>query len=115
MRIFAAETWTHDELKEQIHGADRRSLVVSAADSKSEVIAAFGTVLEFPADAEADLDGLNDALHDLGDAAEDAPVTIIWEVSAEFRTRRAFGLVCETLQDAESYAGQDLAIIAVCL
>ena len=38
---------------------------------------------------------------------------MIWQVPAAYRTDRSFGVVCEILQDAERYAGRDLAVIAV--
>jgi hypothetical protein len=40
---------------------------------------------------------------------------VIWEVPAAFRGDRSFGIICEILQDAEAYAGKDLAVIAVLL
>jgi hypothetical protein len=40
---------------------------------------------------------------------------VIWQVPAAFRGDRSFGVICEILQDAESYAGKDLAVIAVLL
>jgi hypothetical protein len=64
------------------------------------------------------LDALNDSLHDFADASSDAgaePLTVIWEVPAAFRGDRSFGIICEILQDAEAYAGKDLAVIAVLL
>ena len=65
-----------------------------------------------------DLDALNDSLHDFADAVADdgqAPITFIWQVPAAFRADRSFGVICEILQDAERYAGKNLAVIAVCL
>ncbi|HEX9228155.1 MAG TPA: barnase inhibitor, partial [Arthrobacter sp.] len=44
-----------------------------------------------------------------------APITFIWEVPAAFRADRSFGVICEVLQDAERYAGENLAVTAVCL
>jgi hypothetical protein len=64
------------------------------------------------------LDALNDSQHDFADAITDvgrAPVTFIWEVPAVFRSDRSFGVICEILQDAERYAGKNLAVITVCL
>ena len=64
------------------------------------------------------LDALNDSLHDFADAVSDdgqEPVTFIWQVPAAFRADRSFGIICEILQDAESYAGKNLSVIAVCL
>ena len=40
---------------------------------------------------------------------------MIWQVPAAFRGERSFGVVCEILQDAETYAGKDFAVIAVML
>ncbi|CAH0326999.1 hypothetical protein SRABI128_05698 [Microbacterium sp. Bi128] len=45
----------------------------------------------------------------------EAPVTFIWQVPAALRADRSFGVICETLQDAEGYAGKSLDVIAVCL
>jgi hypothetical protein len=36
-------------------------------------------------------------------------------VPAVFRSDRSFGIICEILQDAESYAGKSLSVITVCL
>jgi hypothetical protein len=36
-------------------------------------------------------------------------------VAAPFRSDRSFGIICEILQDAERYAGKDLAVTAVML
>jgi RNAse (barnase) inhibitor barstar len=118
MRIFSADTWTLEELRAQADDAGRRALVVPAADTKKAVLQAFGTALEFPGHYGANLDALNDSLHDFADAVgENAqpPVTVIWQVPAVFRADRSFGIICEILQDAERYAGKDLIVIAVCL
>ncbi|KRE81522.1 barstar family protein [Arthrobacter sp. Soil763] len=117
MKIFAADTWTLEELRDQAHDAGRRVLIIPAAESKKSVLAAFGDVLEFPEHYGINLDALNDALHDFADAAADdgRPATVIWQVPPTFRSDRAFGLICEILQDAESYAGTDLTVITVCL
>jgi len=118
MKLFSADTWTLEELRAQIHDAGRRVLVIPAADSKNAVLRAFGVALAFPEHYGVNLDALNDSLHDYADAAAEdgqAPVTLIWEVSADFRAARSFGIICEILQDAESYAGHDLAVVAVCL
>ena len=45
----------------------------------------------------------------------EAPVTFIWQVPAALRADHSFAVICETLQDAEGYAGQSLDVIAVCL
>ena len=58
-------------------------------------------------------DGVDRVVETLEDGQR--PVTVIWQVPAVFRGDRAFGIVCEILQDAERYAGQDLNVIAVCL
>jgi hypothetical protein len=42
-------------------------------------------------------------------------VTVLWQVAAPFRSDRSFGIICEILQDAERYAGKDLAVTAVML
>ena len=118
MKIYSADTWTLEELQAQVHDAGRRALIIPAADSKKSVLAAFGDVLDFPEHYGVNLDALNDSLHDFADAASDdgqGPVTVIWQVPAAFRADRAFGIICEILQDAESYAGKALRVIAVCL
>ncbi|MBT2520713.1 barstar family protein [Arthrobacter sp. ISL-28] len=118
MKIYSADTCTLDELRDQVAEAGRRSLVVPAADSKKEVLARFGEVLAFPEHYGVNLDALNDSLHDFADAIADngqEPLTVIWQVPAVFRSDRSFGIICEILQDAESYAGQDLRVIAVFL
>lgn len=118
MKIFSADTWTIDELRAQADDAGRRTLVIPAADTKRAVLETFGEALDIPEYDAVDLDDLNDSLHDFADALAkngNKPVTVIWQVPAAFRTDRAFGIICETLQDAESYAGKDLAVVAVCL
>lgn len=118
MKIYSADTWTIDELKAQADDAGRRFLVIPAADTKRAVLATFGEALDLPEYDALDLDDLNDSLHDFADAVAEngnKPVTVIWQVPASFRTDRFFGIICETLQDAESYAGKDLAVITVCL
>lgn len=118
MKIYSADTWTLEELQAQLHDAGRRVLVIPAAESKKAVLAAFGDVLEFPEHYGVNLDALNDSLHDFADAASDdgsGPLTVIWQAPAVFRADRAFGVICEILQDAESYAGKDLNVITVCL
>lgn len=118
MKIFSADTWTIDELKDQVDDAGRRSVVVPAADTRPAVLETFREILDFPEEDGVDLDALNDSLHDFADAVTDdgqLPVTFIWQVPAGFRADRSFGVICETLQDAEAYAGKSLAVIAVCL
>lgn len=118
MKIYSAETWTIEELTEQLDGAGRRTVVVPTAGTKQAVLESFREVLEFPEDDGVDLDALHDALHDVADAVTDdgeTPVTVIWQVPATLRADRSFGVICETLQDAESYAGKSLDVIAVCL
>ena len=118
MRIFSADTWTLEELRAQVLDAGRRPLVIPAADSKKAVLQTFGEALDFPEHYGVNLDALNDSLNDFADAvAQDgqAPVTVIWQVPAAFRADRSFGIICEILQDAERYAGNDLNVIAVCL
>src|SRR6476661_3319181 len=118
MKIFSADTWTLEELRAQVHDAGRRALVIPAADSKKAVLQTFGEALDFPEHYGVNLDALNDSLHDFADAISDdgqEPLTLIWQVPAAFRTDRSFGVICEILQDAESYAGQDLSVIAVFL
>ena len=105
-------------MRDQVADAGRRSLVIPAADSKKAVLATFGEALDFPEHYGVNLDALNDSLHDFADAISDdgqEPLTLIWQVPAAFRTDRSFGVICEILQDAESYAGQDLSVIAVFL
>ncbi|WP_406634015.1 barstar family protein [Pseudarthrobacter quantipunctorum] len=118
MKIYSGDTWTLEELQEQVADAGRRSLVVSAADSRKAVLEAFGEVLDFPEHYGVNLDALNDSLHDFADSITDngnPPVTVLWLVAAPFRSDRAFGIMCEILQDAERYAGKDLAVTAVLL
>ncbi|KRE53015.1 barnase inhibitor [Arthrobacter sp. Soil736] len=118
MKIYSGDTWTVDELRDQVSDAGRRSLVIPAADSKKAVLATFGEALDFPEHYGVNLDALNDSLHDFADAISDdgqEPLTVIWQVPAAFRSDRSFGIICEILQDAESYAGQDLSVIAVFL
>jgi RNAse (barnase) inhibitor barstar len=118
VKIYSADTWTIDELRDQARDAGRGSLVIPAADSKKGVLAAFGEALQFPEHYGVNLDALNDALHDFAGAISDNgadPLTVIWQVAAAFRSDRSFGVICEILQDAESYAGKDLAVIAVLL
>jgi RNAse (barnase) inhibitor barstar len=118
MKIYSVDTWTVDELRDQVADAGRRSLVIPAAGSKKEVLASFGEALNFPEHYGVNLDALNDSLHDFADAISDGgqdPVTVIWQVPAAFRSDRSFGILCEVLQDAESYAGKDLSVIAVFL
>lgn len=118
MKIYSADTWTVDELRDQVADAGRRSLVIPAADSKKAVLATFGEALDFPEHFGVNLDALNDSLHDFADAISDdgeEPLTLIWQVPAAFRSDRSFGIICEILQDAESYANKDLSVIAVFL
>jgi RNAse (barnase) inhibitor barstar len=118
MKIYSAETWTIEELTAQIDDAGRRALVVPAADTKQGVLDTFGELLDIPDEYGTDLDALHDSLHDVADAVTDdgeAPVTFIWQVPAAFRADLSFAVICETLQDAEGYAGKSLDVIAVCL
>ena len=118
MKIFSADTWTLEELQAQVHDTGRRSLVIPAADSKKAVLQTFGEALDFPEHYGVNLDALNDSLHDFADAVSadgQPPVTVIWQVPAVFRADRAFGIICEVLQDAERYAGNDLKVITICL
>ncbi|MGP4031242.1 barstar family protein [Pseudarthrobacter sp. 1C304] len=118
MKIYSADTWTIEELQALAADAGRRTVLVPAADTRRTVLETFAEVLDFPEDDEADLDALNDSLHDFADAVADdgqGPATVIWEVPAAFRADRSFGVVCEILQDAERYAGKNLAVTAVCL
>lgn len=118
MKIYSADTWAMEELQEQVADAGRRSLVVPAADSKRAVLETFGEVLTFPEHHGVNLDALNDSLHDFADSISDdggSPVTVLWQVAAPFRADRSFGIICEILQDAENYAGNDLSVTAVLL
>lgn len=118
MKIYSADTWTIGELQALADDAGRRAILIPAADTKRSVLEAFAQTLDFPDDYGVNLDALNDSLHDFADAVADdgqAPITVIWEVPAAFRADRAFGVICEILQDAERYAGKNLAVIAVCL
>jgi len=116
MRIFSGDTWTLEELQEQVADAGRRSVVVPPADSKRTVLETFGEVLDFPEHYGVNLDALNDSLHYFADSISgngNPPVTLLWQVAAPFRADRSFGIICEILQDAERYAGKDLAVTAV--
>jgi RNAse (barnase) inhibitor barstar len=118
MKIYSAETWTIEELTAQIDDAGRRALVVTAADTEQAVLDTFNELLDFPDGYGTDLDALHDSLLDVADAVTDdaeAPVTFIWQVPAALRADRSFAVICETLQDAESYAGKSVDVIAVCL
>lgn len=118
MKIYSADTWTIEELQTIVADAGRRALMIPAADTKRAVLETFAEALDFPEDYGVNLDALNDSLHDFADAVSDgghAPITFIWEVPAVFRSDRSFGIVCEILQDAERYAGENLNVIAVCL
>ena len=118
MKIYSADTWTLEELQEQVADAGRRILVVPAADSRKAVLETFGEILDVPEQYGVDLDALNDSLHDFADSVTDngdAPVTVLWQVAARFRGDRSFGIICEILQDAEGYAGNHLAVTAVLL
>ncbi|MCY1221604.1 Barstar (barnase inhibitor) [compost metagenome] len=118
MKIYSADTWTVEELREQAADAGRRVLVIPAADTKRAVLQTFGEVLDFPGHYGVNLDALNDSLHDFADTVTDdgkEPLTFIWQVPAAFRSDRSFGIICEILQDAESYAGKGLSVITVCL
>lgn len=118
MKIYSAETWTIDELREQASDTGRRVLVIPAADTKKEVLQSFGEVLDFPEHYGVNLDALNDSLHDFADTVTDdgkEPLTFIWQVPALFRSDRSFSIICEILQDAESYAGRSLTVVTVCL
>ncbi len=118
MKIYSADTWTIEELKDQIDDAGRRALVIPAADTQRAVLETFSEMLDVAEDSSLDLDVLHDSLQDVADAvAEDgqAPVTFIWQVPAAFRADRSFGVLCETLQDAEGYAAGSLDVVAVFL
>jgi RNAse (barnase) inhibitor barstar len=118
MKIYSADTWTIEELQALVADAGRRTVLIPAADTKRTVLETFARTLDFPEDYGVNLDALNDSLHDFADAVSDdgqAPITFIWEVPAAFRADRSFGVICEILQDAERYAGKNLAVIAVCL
>ena len=118
MKIYSADTWTIEELQALVADAGRRTVLIPAADTKRTVLETFAETLNFPEDDGVNLDALNDSLHDFADAVSDdgqAPVTFIWEVPAVFRADRSFAVICEILQDAERYAGKNLAVIAVCL
>jgi RNAse (barnase) inhibitor barstar len=118
MKIYSADTWTIEELQTLVGDADRRALVVPAADTKQAVLETFAETIDLPAEEGLDLDALNDSLHDFADSISDdgeTPTTFIWQVPAVLRADRSFGIICEVLQDAERYAGKHLDFIAVCL
>lgn len=118
MKIYSADTWTIEELQALVADAGRRTVLIPAADTKRTVLETFAETLDFPADYGVNLDALNDSLHDFADTVTDdgkEPLTFIWQVPAAFRSDRSFGIICEILQDAESYAGKGLSVITVCL
>ena len=118
MKIYSADTWTIDELRELAADAGRGVLVIPAADTKNALLHTLGEILYFPEHYGVNLDALNDSLHDFADTVTDdgkEPLTFIWQVPAVFRSDRSFGIICEILQDAESYAGKSLSVITVCL
>ena len=118
MKIYSADTWTIEELQALAADAGRRAVLIPAADSKRAVLETFAETLDFPADYGVNLDALNDSLHDFADTVTDdgkEPLTFIWQVPAVYRSDRSFGIICETLQDAESYAGRSLSVVAVFL
>lgn len=118
MKIYSADTWTIEELEALADDAGRRALLIPAGNTKQAVLEAFAETLRFPDTHGLNLDALNDSLQDFADAVSDdgqAPVTLIWQVTAAFRADRSFGIICEILQDAERYAGKNLSAIAVCL
>ncbi|BCW52605.1 hypothetical protein StoSoilB13_49470 (plasmid) [Arthrobacter sp. StoSoilB13] len=85
MKIYSADTWTIEELQEQVADAGRRTILVPPATTKSGVLEVFGQVLDFPEYYGVNLDALNDSLHDFADALSDddgTPVTMIWQVPA---------------------------------
>ena len=71
MKIYSGDTWTLEELQEQVADAGRRCLVIPPADSKRDVLETFGEVLSFPEHYGVNLDALNDSLHDFADAISD--------------------------------------------
>ena len=48
MKIYSADTWTLDELRDQIADAGRRTVLVPPAATKQAVLEVFGQVLDFP-------------------------------------------------------------------
>ena len=118
MKIYSADTWTIDELREQASDAGRGVGVIPAADTNNAVVKPWGEFVYSPQHYGVNLDALNDSLHDFADTVTDdgkEPLTFIWQVPAVFRSDRSFGIICEILQDAESYAGKSLSVITVCL
>jgi RNAse (barnase) inhibitor barstar len=78
-------------------------VVVPAAPSKGEVLAAFGTALGFPGYYGANLDALNDCLQDLAAElanGEASPLEVEWRVHPAFRATPAFAAVEGILADA---------------
>src|SRR5690242_10724247 len=109
MKIFSGDTWTLEELQEQVADAGRRSVVVPPADSKRAVLETFGEVLDFPEHYGVNLDALNDSLHDFADSISEngtPPVTVLWQVAAPFRADRSFGILCEILQRSEEHTSE---------
>ncbi|AMM31477.1 Barstar family protein [Sinomonas atrocyanea] len=94
---------------------ERRRVVVPAAPSKREVLAAFGTALGFPDYYGANLDALNDCLQDLASElanGEGRPLEIEWRVSQAFRATPAFAAVEGILADAVG-ASEDALTVRV--
>ena len=116
MKIYSADTWTIEELRSRSTTPAAAACVVPAADNKRAVLETFGEVLDFPEHYGVDLDALTIPCTTSRTPSTDdgdAPVTVLWQVPPRFRGDRSFGIICEILQDAESYAGSDLEVIAV--
>lgn len=86
----------------------QRSVVVRAAESKHEVLVAFGKALRLPEYYGRNLDALNDCLQDLASElanGEGEPLTIEWHVHPAFRRDAAYtvvkGIVVDAVEAAE--------------
>lgn len=83
--------------------AGRRTVVVPAAESKREVLVAFGKALRFPAHYGVNLDALNDCLQDLAAElanGEGGPLAVEWHVHPAFRREPAYTVIKGILEDA---------------
>jgi RNAse (barnase) inhibitor barstar len=96
--------------------ARRRTAVVPAAESKREVLVAFGKALEFPEYYGANLDALNDCLQDLAAElanGEGEPLAVEWHVHPAFRRQAAYAVVKGILEDAAAASEGTLTVRTV--
>jgi RNAse (barnase) inhibitor barstar len=88
-------------------------VVVPAAESKRDVLVAFGDALGFPAYYRPNLDAFNDCLQDLAaDLAngEAGPIDVEWHVHPAVRRLPAFVAMREILEDAAEASGGALTL-----